>query len=107
MFLRRRGKSRVGAVAILAVLAIVLAAPAGAAPWGGFGEARELMSGFLPRIVVWLSVGPAPNGVSKICDDGSQIDPNGCPKAVGALPASGRGDMRADDGSRVAPGHRR
>jgi len=106
MFLRRRVKTRIGAAVFAAVLAMVLAAPAGAAPWSGFGEAQGVTSGFLPRIMAWLSVGSASNGMMKICDDGSQIDPNGCPKAPGVV-APGRGGMRADNGVRVAPGRRR
>ena len=131
MFLRGR-KNRVGAtVALAAVLAMALAAPAGAVPWGGFGEARELTSGLLPRVLAWLTPAPNPgilkcdggatidpNGVchkassvpayaSVKCDQGSTIDPNGgCHKSSG-VPASRTGGMRADDGSRVAPAHRR
>src|SRR6185295_5467167 len=103
MFLRG-GKNRVGAaVALAAVLAMALAAPAGAAPWGGFGEAWEITSSFLPRVLAWLGVGPHPTVVSKKCgDDSSTIDPNGCPKASSALPAFRIGG-RTDDGSRVAP----
>jgi hypothetical protein len=108
MFLRvGAGKNRVGAVvALAAVLAMVLAAPAVAAPWGGFGEAREITTGFLPRALVWLGLSPIPSTVLK-CDDGSQIDPNGgCHKASGAS-VSGTGGMRAGAGSRVPPGHGR
>ncbi len=123
MFLRG-GKNRVGAaVALAAVLAMALATPAGAAPWG-WGEARELTSGFLPRVLVWLGLSPIPSAVLKCdggsqidpnggcpkasvvsakCDDGSQIDPNGCPKASSALPTRAGGG-RADD---VDPVHRR
>ena len=129
MFLRG-GKNRVGAaVALAAVLAMALAAPAGAAPWGGFGEAWGITSSFLPRVLAWLGVGPHPTVVSKKCgDDSSTIDPNGCPKASSvsakcdggatidpngichkasgvAAPRTGGG--QADDGSRVDPIHRR
>jgi hypothetical protein len=125
MFLRG-GKNRVGAaVALAAVLAMALATPAGAAPWGGWGEARELTSGFLPRVLVWLGLSPIPSavlksddsstidpnghpkasGVSAKCDDGSQIDPNGvCHRASGALPTFRPGGGRADG---VDPVHRR
>jgi hypothetical protein len=128
MFLRGR-KKRVGAaVALAAVLAMVAATPAGAAPWGGWEEARELTSGFLPRVLVWLGLSPIPSavlkcddgsqidpnggchkasGVSAKCDGGSQIDPNGCPKASSALPTFRTGGGRADDGLRVDPAHRR
>jgi hypothetical protein len=103
MFLRG-GKNRVGAaVALAALLTMALAAPAGAVPWGGFGETREITSGFLPRVLAWLGVGPDPTVVSK---DSSTIDPNGCPKASG-VPASRIGGGRTYDGSRVDPVHRR
>jgi hypothetical protein len=130
MFLRG-GKNRFGAaVALAAVLAMALAAPAGAAPRGGWEEARELASGFLPRFLVWLGLSPTPNAVLKCddgatidpngrcqktagvlpvskCDDGSQIDPNGaCHRAAG-VPTSRTGGGRADDGSRVDLAHRR
>ena len=104
MFLR--GKNRVGAaVALAAVLAVVLAAPAGAAPWGGSGEAREFVSGLLPRILTWFA--PASNSGTLKCDQGPTIDPNGCPKASAGLPASERGGMQANDSPRVASGPRR
>ena len=130
MFLRG-GKNRIGAaVALAAVLAMALATPAGAAPWGGWGEAREITSSFLPRILAWLGVGLDSTAVSKKCgDDTSTIDPNGCPKAssvsakcddgmtidpngggchrVSGIPTSRTGGGRADDGLRVDPFHRR
>jgi hypothetical protein len=82
----RGGKKCVGAaVALAAVLAMVLATPAGAVGWPGWGEARELASAWLPRVFGWLgspdSGAAAPKPVSK-CDHGLSIDPNGCPKAV-------------------------
>lgn len=107
MFLRG-GKNRVGAaVALAAVLAMALAAPAGAAPWGGFGEARQVTSGFLPRVLFWLGLSPIPSAGLK-CDGGSQIDPNGggCHNAAG-VPTSRTGGGQADDGSRFDPIHRR
>src|SRR6185295_9781239 len=97
MFLRG-GKNRVGAaVALAAVLAMALAAPAGAAPWGGWGEARELAGGFLPRVLVWLGLSPIPSVALK-CDDGSQIDPNGggCRKASSV-------SAKCDGGSQIDP----
>jgi hypothetical protein len=103
MFLRvGGGKNRVGAaVALAAVLAMAQATPAGAAPWGSFGEVREITSGFLPRVLAWLGFSPDRSASVK-CDHGSTIDPNGCPKAAGdALPASVTG------GARVVPVHRR
>jgi hypothetical protein len=101
MFLRG-GKTLVGAAMFAAVLAIALAAPAGAAPWGGWGEARELMGSFLPRVLAWLT--PASNPGSLKCDQGSQIDPNGCPKAtshpgsIGPRAVSPAGSRTNDDG---------
>jgi hypothetical protein len=108
MFLRVGvGKNHVGAVvALAAVLAMALAAPAIAAPWGGYGEAREITSSFLPRVLVWLGL-PPDRGASVKCDQGGTIDPNGgCHKASG-VPVSRNGGMRTGDGSRVAPAHRR
>src|SRR5262245_46220857 len=106
MFLRCR-KNRVGAAVFAAALTMALAAPAGAAPRDGFGETREITSGFLPRVLVWLGLSPLP-GADVKCDGGSQIDPNGCPKGIGtALPASGRGGMLMDDGQRAVAAHRR
>jgi hypothetical protein len=129
MFLRG-GKNRIGAaVALAAVLAMALSTPAGAAPWGGWGEAREITSSFLPRVLVWLGLSPIPSAVLK-CDGGSQIDPNGgCHKAssvsancddgmtidpngggchrVSGIPTSRTGGGRADDGLRVDLFHRR
>ena len=106
MFLKG-GKNRVGAAVLAVALAMALAMPAGASPWGGWEEIQELRSGFLPRVLAWLGVGPDRNVVVKRCDDGATIDPNGCPKASGVLPTSRSGGMRADDGSRVDPVHRR
>jgi hypothetical protein len=79
----RRRKNRIGAaVALAAVLALGLAAPAGAVGWGGWGEARELAEELLPRLVDWLGLAPGSAGFSK-CDHGGSIDPNGgCPKSV-------------------------
>jgi len=81
----REGKNRVrNAVALVAVLALGLAAPARAAGWGGWGEGRELVREFLSRVLD--SLGPTPNaGASLKCDDGLHIDPNGggCHKAAG------------------------
>ena len=106
---RRGGKKRVGAaIALAAVLALGLAAPAGARDWGGWSAAREWAGGLLPRVLVWLGLTPDPNaslkdglaidpngskamGVSK---DGASIDPNGGPKTMGT--PSGRGTVGAE-----------
>jgi hypothetical protein len=105
MFLRR-GKLRIGAAVFAAVLAMALAAPAGAVPWGGFGEAREITSSFLPRVLVWLGLLPDRSASVK-CDQGPTIDPNGgCHKASGVT-VSRTGGMQAGAGSRVPPGHGR
>ena len=81
--LTRRGRTRAGAaVALAAVLVLVVAAPAGAAGWGGRSEARELAGGLLPRVLAWLGLAPD-QGAALKCDQGSSIDPNGCPKAAG------------------------
>jgi len=78
---RRRGKNRIGAaVALAMVLVLGLAAPAGAAGWAGWREARELASAWLPRVFDWL--GSPDSGAVLKCDQGAHIDPNGCPKAV-------------------------
>jgi hypothetical protein len=78
-----RGKNRLGAVvALVAVLAVVLAAPAGAADRASRGEERNWVRGLAQRVLVWLGVAPSAGVVVK-CDQGSSIDPNGCPKATG------------------------
>lgn len=80
---RRGERKRVGAaVALAAVLALGLAAPAAAKDWGGWSEAREWTGGLLPRVLGWL--GYASNSaVIQKCDQGTSIDPNGCPKTMG------------------------
>jgi hypothetical protein len=78
---RRGGKKCVGAaVALTAVLALGLAAPAGAKDWGGWSEAREWAGGLLPRVLVWFGLTPGSNPSLK---DVCSIDPNGCPKTMG------------------------
>jgi hypothetical protein len=126
MFLR--GKNRIGAAVLAAALAMALAAPAGAAGWDGFRGAWELTGGFLPRVLGWLGLSPVSSAVLK-CDQGLSIDPNGCPKASGALPgpipgavskcdqgltidpnggcSKARGGLRPDGGRRDVPVHRR
>jgi hypothetical protein len=91
MFLKK--ETRIGAaVALVVVLALTPAAPAGAAGWSGLGGAREWSGGIVPRVLSWLGLGPSP--VLPKCDHGSSIDPNGCPRVDGA---------RADDGSQIDP----
>lgn len=73
-----RGRSRIGAVvALVAVLAMVLASPAGAAGWG---EERDWAGAVYQHIMVWLRLAPSPApdpGVVFKCDQGASIDPNG------------------------------
>jgi hypothetical protein len=107
---RKGGKGRVrAAVTLTAVLALGLAAPAGAKDWGGWSEAREWAGGLLPRVLGWLGVGSDaavkdgahvdPNGGPK---DGPAIDPNGGPKAVGTQEApSGRDTTGAEQSGRI------
>jgi len=103
---RRGGKKRVGAaIALAAVLALGLAAPAGARDWGGWSAAREWAGGLLPRVLVWLGLTPDPNASLKdglaidpngskamgVLKDGASIDPNGGPKTMST--PSGRGTI--------------
>jgi hypothetical protein len=91
-----RGKDRIGAaVALAMVLALGLAAPAGASGWGGWGEARELASAWLPRVLDWL--GSLDSGAVLKCGQGAHIDPNGCPKAA-PKPV-----LKCDHGSSIDP----
>lgn len=73
-----RGRNRVGAVvALVAVLAMVLASPAGAAGWG---EERDWAGAVYQHVLAWLGLAPsqAPSqGVVLKCEQGSSIDPNG------------------------------
>lgn len=88
-------KKRLGAaVALAAVLAMVLATPAGAAGWAGWGEARELAGAWL-RVLGWL--GSLDSGAVLKCDQGAHIDPNGCPKAA-PKPV-----LKCDHGSSIDP----
>lgn len=95
MFLKT--EIRIGAAAVLvAVLALASAGPAGAAGWSDWGDAREWSGRIVPRILSWLGLGPTPMALPK-CDQGSQIDPNGCPKATKAS------RTKADHGPSIAP----
>ncbi len=77
---RRGGRKCAGAAIALMVLALGLAAPAGAKDWGGWSAAREWAGGFLPRVLVLLGVGS-----DAAVKDGAHVDPNGGPKAMGVL----------------------
>lgn len=87
-----RGRNRIGAVvALVAVLAMVLASPAGAAGWG---EERDWAGEVYQHILAWLDLAPSPApdpGVVSKCDQGSQNDPNGAclPKGRGQGPRTG------------------
>jgi hypothetical protein len=73
------GRNRItAAVALAALLAVVLASPAGAAGWG---EERGWAGGLYQHVLAWLGLAPSP-GMALKCDQGSSIDPNGCPKTV-------------------------
>lgn len=85
----RKGRIRLGAVlAVVAVLALTLAAPAAAASPAGWGEVRDLAAGLWPRVLRWLGFGPAGSAVPK-CDHGAMIDPNGCAKAGSHIDPNG------------------
>lgn len=72
------GRNRIGAaVALAVVLAMVLAAPAGATGWG---EERGWAGAVYQHVLAWLGLAPshAPSpGVVLKCEQGSTIDPNG------------------------------
>jgi len=95
-----RGRSRIGAaIALAAVLAMVLASPAGA---NGWGEERDWAGAVYEHVLAWLGLAPSPapspanSGVVLKCDLGSQVDPNGA-----CLPKG-----RRQGGSRTNPnGH--
>jgi hypothetical protein len=73
------GRKRIGAaVALAAVLAMVLAAPAGAAGWG---EERSWAGGLYQQVLAWLGFSQS-TGVAVKCDQESQVDPNGCPRVL-------------------------
>jgi hypothetical protein len=98
--LLRGGRNRIrAAVALAAVLAMVLASPAGAAGWG---EERDWAGAVYEHVLAWLGLAPSPApipanpGVVLKCDLGSQVDPNGA-----CLPKG-----RRQGGSRTNPnGH--
>jgi hypothetical protein len=72
------GRNRVrAAVALAVLLAMVLAAPAGAAGWG---EERSWAGGVYQHFLAWLGLTPSPAPSPSVvlkCDAGSQVDPNG------------------------------
>jgi hypothetical protein len=92
----RRGGNIEAAVALAAVLALGLAAPAGAAGWGGWGEARDWGGGLLQRALGWLELASNPVLVLK-SGQSTSIDPNGCPKTV-PKPV-----LKCDHGSSIDP----
>ena len=73
-----RGRNRIRAtIALAAVLAMVLASPAGAAGWG---EERGWAGTVYQHVLAWLGIAPSPApdpGVILKCDQGGSIDPNG------------------------------
>lgn len=73
-----RGRNRIGAaIALTAVLAMILASPAGAREWG---EERDWAGAVSQHVLAWLGIAPSPTtsqGVVLKCDAGSQVDPNG------------------------------
>jgi hypothetical protein len=94
---RRGGKKRLAAaVALTTVLALGLAAPAAAKDWGRWSEAREWAGGLLPLVLGWL--GDALNSAMiQKSEQGTSIDPNGCPKAMSTHAApSHRGTIGAE-----------
>jgi hypothetical protein len=79
------GRNRIrAAVALAALLAVVLAAPAGAAGWG---EERGWAGGLYQQVLAWLGFTQSP-GTTLKTDQGSQTDPNGSPKKASKRPAS-------------------
>lgn len=77
----RRGRNRIGAaIALGAVLAMILASPAGAV---GGGEERDWAGDIYQHILAWLRLAPSPapapanQGMVLKCDQGVIIDPNG------------------------------
>lgn len=75
---------------------MILAAPAGAAGWG---EVRFWAGGLYQHVLAGLGFAPswAPNqGIE--CDHGSQIDPNGCPKAGASIDPNGARTASATSG---------
>jgi hypothetical protein len=79
----QRGRPRLFFVLTLAtVLALALSPPSGAAGWTVWrAEGPEAISGFFAHVLVRLGLAPPPRVVLKCGDQGSTIDPNGCPRA--------------------------
>jgi len=103
------GSNRIGAaVALAAVLAMVLAAPAGATGWG---EERIWGGGLFQQVLTWLRLTPSPAVPAK--DAGSSIDPNGSPKKISkqgsSIDPNGGSTTSAgtiDQGSQIDPNGR-
>jgi hypothetical protein len=71
-------------VAVLAVVvALSLGSPLAAAGWempARWASPGDFLKGFT-RVLTWLGVKPTLKS-APTCDQGSSIDPNGCPKAL-------------------------
>lgn len=101
------GRNRIGAaVALAAVLAMVLAAPAGAAGWG---EERVWAGGIVQQLLAWIGFAPSLDTTAK-AGQGSGIDHNGSPKALTkhglSIDPNGNNLMSApttDQGPRIDP----
>jgi hypothetical protein len=104
-----RGKNRVGAaVALMVVLAMVVATPAGAAGGRSWGEERGWMGGLVQQVLAWLGMPPSQGaGALSKCDQGSSIDPNGCPKDLSvhgsSIDPNGATSSTTDHGSQIDP----
>lgn len=98
--LLRGERKRVRAVLMATVIAMAMAAPAGAVSWGERGES---LSEILSRVFTWLNLSQAPAEVNLKCDFGSSIDPNGCPKKKEGE-RSDSGKLRQKPASITIPG---
>jgi hypothetical protein len=104
-----RNKNRVGAAVVLAMaLTLMMTAPAGAAGWPVWGDAPIWAGQFLPRVLGWLGFIKSHSA----CEQGSSIDPNGCPKALthgsqidpnGGSSTTAGASVPADHGSSIDP----
>ena len=86
-------------VALVVVLALFLGGPLAAAGWerpAKWMGPGDFLSGIVTRVLVWLGVTTAPDGIPK-CGRGSSIDPNGCPRSATTAGAT------SDVGSSIDP----